>query len=726
MRRSPVVVVTLALMASALIAGSPASAVPYEGSVTGVLKATPATFTAGQPIELMANFPSDQASKVITFLEETTEGDFTSIGTDAANDLGNAYFEPVTVDAEQDFFARTPDGKVTQLLPLKPTAVHPDNYAVGGTLTMNPATAHEGDIVYFLANFPSGTFDVTLYEETSPGVWSFLGVDRTNSSGNAYFHDFEVTGTRNVFAVATTGKRTEVDTIAPTPEVTLSIQRDCTGNNCDPAATASGAIDPAQDGRSFELQYQSGSSWIAVGNPGTTGPDGKVEIPFSLAGVTQWSARSYRLHSAAGTFGPAVSSNIIKFMPGPSELGENVLRVDVKDGIFPTTKGPEYEGVATLSTGGTVAHNHVALEGFGVRGSSTAGYVKKPYKLKFLSKPPTGTTVFGMPRAKNWTLLAGFVDRSLVREKVALDLGRDMGNLGWTPDSRYVEMFVNDQYMGAYLMTESVKIDGDRVDVDETQGMIMETDGVSVANSQLGFKSSKGIVFAFKDPDERKDGGNDPKGVTTAKLNAIKTKINAFESKLYSSTTRSQYPDFIDVPSAIDYYLVKEFTKDFDSDFYRSDYFSWDPSGRLNEPLSDGKFHFGPAWDFDRSAGANTDTTTAAKYQASPSGFYIRGTGTSSGHPNYTTHWFVQLFKNTAFKNAVGARWETVKGEFEQAAADARAAADDLGPGADNDRNRWAGESRRYKARASTYEGEVNFVANWYEDRFTWMDTQLN
>jgi hypothetical protein len=724
-RRIPVAVATLALMASALIAGSPASAVPYEGSETGVLKATPGTFTAGQDVELMANFPSDQASEVITFLKETSpgSGDYSSLGTDAANSLGNAYFEPVTVDAEQEVFARAPDGEVTQLLTLTPTVIVPDSFPVGGSLTMNPATASDGDIVYFLANFPSGTFQVTLYEETSPGTWTSVTSDTTNQYGNAYLHGFEVTGSRKVFALASTGQRTEVETIAPTPEVTLSIQRDCTGNTCDPTATASGGTNPTQEGRSFELQYQSGSSWIRVGNVATTGADGKVEIPFSLAGVTQWTARSYRLRS---TSGQALLSNVIKFMPGPTQLGKNVLRVDVEDGVFPTTKGPEYEGVATLSVDGNIAHNRVALEGFGVRGSSTAGYVKKPYKLKFLSKPPTGTSVFGMPRAKNWTLLAGFVDRSLVREKVALDLGGAMGNIAWTPESEYVEMFLNDQYMGAYLMTESVKIDGDRVDIDETQGMIMETDGVSVANSQLGFKSSKGIVFAFKDPDERKDGGNDPTGVTTAKLNAIKTRINAFESKLYSATTRSQYPDFINVPSAIDYYLVKEFTKDFDSDFYRSDYFSWDPSGRVNEPLSDGKFHFGPAWDFDRSAGVNTDTTTAAKYQASPAGFYIRGTGTSSGHPNYTTHWFVQLFKNTAFKNAVSARWDLVKGEFQQATADAQAAADELGPGGTNDRNRWAGESRRYKARASTFQGEVDWVADWYEDRFTWMNGQLD
>ena len=718
MRRFSAVVLTFALVASALAMASSASAEPYAGMEAGVLKASPATFTAGQPIELMANFPSDQASEVITFLEETPSGDFTSLGTDAANSLGNAYFEPVTVEAEKDFFARTPDGKVTQLLTLEPTVVKPENYAVGGTLTMNPATAREGDIVYFLANFPSGTFEVTLYEETSPGTWTSIGNDTTNQYGNAYFQGFEVTGSRRVFALASTGQRTEDEVVTPTPEVTLSIQRDCTGNDCSAmTATASGGIDPAQDGRTFELQYLSGSSWIKVGED-TTGADGKVEIQFSLTGVTQWSSRQYRLHSTAGSFGPAVSSNVIKFMPGPTELGKNVLRIDVEDGIFPAKKGPEYAAEATLSTDGDEPFlDHVKVEEFGVRGFSTSGYPKKPYKLKFQDSPKA-TGVFGMEADKSWTLLASWLDRSFVRDKVGLELGRAMKN-GWTPDSRYVELFVNDRYEGAYLMTESVKIDGDRVDLDKEQGMIVETDGTSVEDSRLGFTSSQGIVWAAKDPDKYEPG--DPEQVSKAKLDRIKTRINNFESKLYSSSTRERYVDFLDVDKAIDFYFIREFTKERDGDMYRSNYVSWDPSG--NRSLSDGKLHFGPAWDFDRSAGITGETDAVHVYVDSPKWFYLRGTGTNSEHPTYRTHWFVQLFKSTSFKNTAAAQWDAKKSVFESASQIARDADEALGPGAENDQKRWP-QTRRYKDRGS-HDDEIDYVANWYDQRFDWLDANL-
>ena len=734
MRRSPAVIVTLALMASALIAGSPASAVPYEGTVTGVLSARPSTFVVDQEIELLANFPSGQASKVIEFFKETSpgSGDYTSLGTDAANDLGNAYFEPVKVDAEQKVFARAPNGDVTQLLSLKPTPAGviaptgPDT----GNLTQSPTTYAVGAAISITANFPDGTFPITLYKEGPADTWTAVATKTSSSSGNATFTGFPVTAAdQRVFARKPNNDRTEIDVITPTRVATLSIRRDCTGNNCGTTATAYGELEPAQQGRVFKLQRLSGSSWVTVGSTATTGADGKAQITFSLSGVPQWTTRTYRLTSAASGSSPSVTSNQIKFMPGPTQLGAHVLRVDVENGIYPTTKGSEYTGVATLSTNGTVFLDHVDLENFGVRGNSTVKFVKKPYKLKFLKKPADPTTVFGMPRAKNWTLLASWNDRSLVREKAALDLGRRMGHIAWTPQSRYVEMFVNDQYRGSYLMTESVKIDGDRVNVDDETGMIMETDGDTVVDSTLGFMSTIGqIVFAFKDPDEVKNGGADPTGVTPAKLKAIKDRINAFEAKLYNASTRAQYPDFIDVNSAIDFHLIQEFVKNGDGAFWRSHYFSWDQTvdttAPLN-PLQDGRFHFGPAWDFDGSAG-NACCDSASDYVNSTSGWIMRGTGVSPGDRTYRTHWFVQLFKDQAFEDAVEARWSTIKGEFRKMyQSDTAALTAELGVGAANDRNRWASVSRPRPSRGS-YADEVSFVKNWYEDRFAWIDAQLN
>ena len=219
-----------------------------------------------------------------------------------------------------------------------------------------------------------------------------------------------------------------------------------------------------------------------------------------------------------------------------------------------------------------------------------------------------------MLRAKSWTLLANYKDQSAVREKVALELGRRMGNIAWTPDSRYVEMFLNDRYQGAYLMTESVKIDEDRINVDETEGMVMETDGATVADSTLGFKSTIGkIVFAFKDPDEHKslepgDTGY-PASIPRAspQRSCRRSRTGSTRSRPSCTARRRAAVSGLDRRRLGDRLPPRQgVRKNGDGAFYRSHYFSWDPSdpnGTSGNPLRDGKFHFGPAWDFDGSAG---------------------------------------------------------------------------------------------------------------------------
>lgn len=731
MRRLPALLALLALIVSALVAGSisSASAVAHPGGDDGDFSTKPATFEVNTVVELVGNFASDQKDKKVTFYKETSNGanDFTSVGEATANASGNAYLKTYKVTGTQRMFARTAAGKVTEIHTLTPTPPAPvtPSGPQAGTLTPSPVPYFKGDTIQLGANFPNGEFSVSFYEEGPTDTWNLLGTVKTNTSGNAYFKTYKVTGAKRVFARKTNNERTDVLTLAPAAKPTLSILRDCTGNDCVATATATGVIDPAAAGVSMTLQWLNGSSWTSIGSPAETGADGKVSISFSLSGIPQWTARSYRLLAGGAP------SNQIQFMPGPTKLGKNVLRVDVDKGVVPVDKGPEYPAVATLSVNGTKTFDHVAVEEFGVRGSSTVKYTKKPYKLKFLDKPAKGKDVFGMTRGKSWTLLANFLDQTNLRNKVGLELGRRLkakgDHLTWTPDNRFVELFVNDQYRGAYQMTESVKIDGDRVDVDEETGMIMDVDANKVEEPDIEFKATKSLTaFKFKDPDERDDA--DPKAVTQAKLDAVKKRINDFETKLYSSSSsaRADIPDFLDLDSAIDYYLVKEFTKDNDADFYKSHYFTWDQTTSA-KPLQDGLFHFGPVWDFDRSAG-NVDPDTAGhKAVSSPTGWYLRGIGTPSdeGRTRYKTHWFVQLFKDTSFKEAVEARWDVVKGDFEKIhTTDTAAWAAELGVGAQNDRSRWAGEKKRYQSKGS-YDQEVAYVTDWYKKRWEWFDANM-
>ncbi|MGH3474618.1 MAG: hypothetical protein ACRDOT_06865, partial [Aeromicrobium sp.] len=236
MRRSPFVVLALALVVSILGVTSSATAIPPGDTAdTGNLGMDPAAPSDGQAVRLSANFPSGPTFTV-TFFKQTGPETWTSIGTDASNSYGNAYLSNYVVGGEQNLYARITSGgtgrtEVDTVTPTPAEAIQP-NGPDTGNLNTDPATYAEGDTITISANFPDGNFLVTLYKETAPNVWTSVGTDQSNSQGNAYFLNFPVTGTQKLFARKNNGDRTEVDVIAPAPSLTLSVRRNCTGNNC--------------------------------------------------------------------------------------------------------------------------------------------------------------------------------------------------------------------------------------------------------------------------------------------------------------------------------------------------------------------------------------------------------------------------------------------------------------------------------------------------------------
>ena len=409
-----------------------------------------------------------------------------------------------------------------------------------------------------------------------------------------------------------------------------------------------------------------------------------------------------------------------------------------------------------------------------MRGNSTAGKPKKPYKLKFTDKQKP----FGMKSDKTWLLLANYIDRSLVRTKIAFDLGKKQNGLAWSADSTFTELYINGKYVGSYQLTQSIKIDGNRVPADKKYGQIIENDPHYATDGVPGFNGLSGMPFSFKDPDEWKplseasggvfDSGKntfvDPEGLTTAKVTAVTKKINTFEYILYGATKTKDWSkintasladcswslvdltkatlsaseksaiqncdwaDFLDLQAATDYILVREFTKDNDADFYRSNYF-W-----LNDYRSmTGKLTMGPVWDFDRSAGAHDPSATGIEKS---SGWWTNGSG-SVNHNTNKIHWFTRIWKDPRFVSAIKARWSEKKAEYQAVATSgvnlAVAQLDDstatIGKAdsivAANDRALWGSSGSRYAPKSSSYAGEVTWLKNWYAARYSWMDKAI-
>lgn len=428
--------------------------------------------------------------------------------------------------------------------------------------------------------------------------------------------------------------------------------------------------------------------------------------------------------------------------PGPTTLGTNVIYATTDSGKTPTKKGVDYTGTATIVTG-DIAGAPLDLETIAVRGNSTATKVKKPYKLKFTDKQKP----FGMKSDRTWILLANYGDRTLPRSKVAWDIGKQLDGLKWTPDSVFTELFLNGKYLGSYQLVQSIKIDSNRVKVNKVTGQVMEFDPHWKDNDgTFGFTGFSGQDFSYKDPDELKklvDGTTeDPESLTAAKKAAMKTKITNFEKVLYGtdkkrdwSGTRSStytpgdpndWETYLDLDSAVDYYLAREFTKDNDADFYRSDFFYTNNA----DPASSDKFFMGPIWDFDRSAGAATGASTSI---ASPTGWWIRANG-SLNHNTNKIHWFTRIAKDPRFLNALHDRWAATKSGFDAVSTTGvdnaliAMGGTDVASGlqvAANDRAVWSSGGSRYGTHSSTYQGEINYLKDWYHKRYVWMNTEL-
>ena len=105
-----------------------------------------------------------------------------------------------------------------------------------------------------------------------------------------------------------------------------------------------------------------------------------------------------------------------------------------------------------------------ALKQIKGRGNSTWSYPKKPYNIKFDKK----TDLFGMGKAKKWTLLANYIDLSLLHNPYGWELSSVLG-LCYTGEYRLVDLYVNGDYLGNYTGCESVEVGETRVEIEDLE-----------------------------------------------------------------------------------------------------------------------------------------------------------------------------------------------------------------------------------------------------------------
>ncbi len=251
----------------------------------------------------------------------------------------------------------------------------------------------------------------------------------------------------------------------------------------------------------------------------------------------------------------------------------------------------------------------VFVEKIGIeyRGSSSQMFPKKPYGFETWDDKgeDLDVSLFGWPEESDWILFASYNEKSLIHNVLAMRIAREMGL--YASRTKYVELYVNKDYQGVYVLLEKVKRDKGRVDIakldpeeesgdDLTGGYILKIDKNTGTNIGSFFSDYTNVGSGFK-PTEFLYEYPDPP--TLKQQEYIRDYVKRFEKSLMQNqfvSAADNYRDYIDMKSFVFVTLLNEITKNVDA--YRISTFLY-----KDKDSNDGKLTLGPPWDYDLSFG---------------------------------------------------------------------------------------------------------------------------
>jgi len=283
-----------------------------------------------------------------------------------------------------------------------------------------------------------------------------------------------------------------------------------------------------------------------------------------------------------------------------------VVSIHTRDNQAPYDKEHEIEAyISIVSNDGQKLLSDTAT--IRERGNYSRSFPKKPYRIKFAHKHH----VLGSPaKARKWTLINNYGDKTLMRNQLAFELSRMM-QMPYTPFCAYVDVVLNGDYKGCYQLCDQIEVRPNRVEVAEmtqsdnsgdalTGGYLIEADAYAYEEQSM-FWSNNGTGVTIKYPKED--------SITYTQANYIERHYNKMEAN---------WRRYLDLNTFMRHFLVGELSGN--TDTYWSVYFY---KQRSNDTL-----FVGPVWDFDL-AFENDDRTYPIN---SHSDYIYRTCGSTTGN----------------------------------------------------------------------------------------------
>ncbi|MFQ8600054.1 MAG: CotH kinase family protein [Oscillospiraceae bacterium] len=341
------------------------------------------------------------------------------------------------------------------------------------------------------------------------------------------------------------------------------------------------------------------------------------------------------------------------------------------------------------------------------RGNTSWQDPKKPYSLKLGSKK----SLLDIPATKKYAIVPSYGDASMLRNYITYKSGLKLDGIEYTPKTEFVDVYLNGQYNGVYILVERIDIEKTKVNIEEanetniTGGYIIEKDAGDKVNKQKDpwfnapFQANPSEdLFTLKAPDP------DDKALLADMLSYLEGYMQQVHDAIMDPS-EDAYKRYVDTDSWVDFLIMQELSKNIDGNLKTSCYFYKEAD---NDTL-----RMTALWDFDNAYGnANWDNKSPNNDQWDcPSGL-----GTSDFMViNSSCPWFKTLYGKPEFQQKVKETYTKYRYTLIE------------------DMRQMIGEQGAYLAKAVksdpyTYEYKytngVRTLNSWLKGRVQWLDSQ--
>ena len=337
--------------------------------------------------------------------------------------------------------------------------------------------------------------------------------------------------------------------------------------------------------------------------------------------------------------------------------------------------------------------------------SSWLWYDKKPYRIKLDEKHK----VLGLGKSKTWVLLANYRDVTDLMNAFVFETAEWLG-MPFTNHTRYVELFLNGEYLGLYQLTEQVQQGKNRVEIADDGGILLSLD-VDDGPSESPDATDNFWSSVFQMPTCVKYPEDDV--LTADKLQEVKDSFAILEQAI-KDKDYSRAEALMDMKSFMHYLMIQELVENVELVAPRSIYLYKDKGG---------KWTFGPMWDFDAGYDFDWSNMETGHNYFSDYKELVMGTNpvARNGYDSNIPAFFTNLFGCADFVEAYKNEWNNIKDSIvARNWAEMEKYLNYIRQGAS------VREMNQWPIWGKTYDKEVSNLHNWLSNRAEYLTSVIN